>query len=80
MALVSASSSSVRTLEKLSLCQLLSAAFLFLKSLFGLLGMSLFGPLLSVPNFMDEVCVLIFYMKFLVILENSDITIENVDE
>lgn len=37
---------------------------------------SLFGQMVSVPNVMDEVCVLLFYLKTLVIAENADVTVE----
>lgn len=74
--LISGNDTSVRIFEKLSLCQLIPSGFSFLKRAVSFLfHISLFGPLVSVPNMMDEVCVLLFYLKTLVIAENADITV-----
>jgi hypothetical protein len=78
--LISGNETSVRLFEKLSLCQLLPSAFSFIKRTISfLLHISLFGPLVSVPNVMDEVCVLLFYLKTLLIAENADVTVINAD-
>ena len=77
--LISGNETSVRLFEKLSQCQLLPSAFSFIKRTVSvLLHISLFGPLVSVPNVMDEVCVLLFYLKTLLIAENADIAVEMV--
>jgi len=75
--LISGNETSVRLFEKLSLCQLLPSAFSFIKRTVSvLLHISLFGSLVSVPNVMDEVCVLLFYLKTLLIAENADVALE----
>ena len=62
------------------MCQLLPSFFSFSKRILGVLGISLFGNLLSVPNVMDEVCVLLFYIKVLIIVENAELSIEIVED
>jgi hypothetical protein len=75
--LISGNETSVRLFEKLSICQLLPSAFSFVKRTASfLLHIALFGPLVSVPNVMDEVCVLLFYLKTLLIAENAGVTVE----
>ena len=67
----------MRIFEKLSMLQLFPSTFSFIKRIVAVLfQVSLFGSLVSVPNVLDEVCVLLFYLKTLVIAENADITIE----
>ena len=78
--LISGSASCVKLFEKFSICQLLPSAFCLVKRLLSVFGISLFGNLISVPNTMDEMCVLLFYLKVLIIQENADVSIEVIDE
>ena len=78
--IINGNNSSVKLFEKLSICQLLPSMFSFMKRIFGVFGISLFGNLVSVPNVMDEVCVLLFYLKVLVIVENAELSIEIVED
>lgn len=79
--LISGNSSSVKLYERMSYHQLFPAAVSFLKrfleTFFGLL---LLGPNPSISNLMDEICVIFFYLKILVIVENADVTIETVPD
>jgi hypothetical protein len=74
--LISGNSTSVRLFEKMSLCQLLPSGFSFVKRILGVCGIALFGNLVSVPNVMDDVCVMLFYLKVLIIAENADVKVE----
>ena len=78
---ISGNSSSVKLYERMSYHQLFPAAVSFIKrfleTFFGLL---LLGPNPSISNLMDEICVIFFDLKILVIIENADVTIETVPD
>jgi hypothetical protein len=75
-AFIKPSNASVRIFEKCAYCQLLPSAFSFVKRFLSVFGISLFGTLTSVPMTMDEIVVFLFYVKTLIIVENSDVEVE----
>lgn len=70
---------SIKIYKKLLYLQLIPSLFSFVKRFVALFGIQLFGELLSVPNVMDEITVLVFYIKIIVIIESSsDLIIQTI--
>ncbi len=78
--ILSSSDSSIQMFEKLSLLQLLPASFCLLHRLSLTLNTGSFiGEVGSVFLVLDALCVFLFYLKVLLIKENSNVKIDVVD-
>ncbi len=71
--------SSIRIYEKLSILQLLPATVCFAERLYALFGVDLIQHFDAVTLVLDVVCNLLFYLKILLIKENSDVSVEMVN-
>lgn len=78
--LVTGTDKSVKVFEKLCVCQLIPSAFAFAKRFSRLYGVNIFGDTEGVPPILDELCVLLFYMKVVVISENAEVSVEIVED
>jgi hypothetical protein len=74
-----ASVSSVRVYEKLSTLQLLPATLCFGERLFYLGGVDLIPHFDAVTLVLDVLCNFLFYMKILLIKENSEVKVEVIE-
>lgn len=72
-------SSSIRIFEKISFLQLLPAMLCFGERLLFLGGIDMIPHFDGVTMVLDVVCNLLFYLKLLLIKENSDLTVEVVN-
>jgi hypothetical protein len=68
--------SSARIYEKLSILQLLPAVLCFLERALYLVGMDLIPHFGAVALILDVFCDFLFYLKTLLIAENSEVRVE----
>ena len=73
-----ATMSSIKIYKKLSILQLLPASLCFAERLFYLLQVDLIRHFDAATLVLDVVCNFVFYLKILLIKENSDVSVEMV--